>query len=264
MLPGVSPLSGRHALVCGASRGIGRATALELARRGARVTALARTSPELEDLVARLRASGADEPALVATDLDQTHATSQAIDALLARRGPVHVLVNNTGGPPPGPLLRATPDHFVTAFRRHVIAAHEITRRVVPGMTEAGFGRIVNVVSVSVREPLPNLGVSNVVRAAMASWSKTMAMELPPGVTINCVLPGYTETERLVALADETAHSEGTTRDAVIARWTQAIPESRVGRPEEIAAAIAFLASPEASYIRGIALAVDGGRLRAL
>lgn len=257
-------LHGRHALVCGASRGIGRAAAIALARAGARITGLARSGPELAALCEELRAEGADDPAWIFGDLDDLPRTLEEIELLIARRGDVHVLVNNTGGPAPGRLLDAESPELASAFARHVVASHEITRRVLPGMTDAGFGRIVNVVSISVREPLPNLGVSNVVRAAMASWSKTMALELPPGITINCVLPGYTATERLSALAERAAAAQGKSADDVVAAWAATVPEGRVGLPEETAAAIAFLCSPQASYIRGVTLAVDGGRLRSL
>lgn len=254
----------RHALVCGASRGIGRATAIALARQGARVTALARGGDELAALCDELRAQGADDPSWIFADLDELPRALEEVDLLIARRGDVSVLVNNTGGPAPGPLLGASSAELLAAFSRHVVAAHEITRRVLPGMRAGGFGRIVNVVSISVREPLPNLGVSNVVRAAMASWAKTLAHELPPGLTINNVLPGYTDTERLQSLALRAASERGCEPAEIVAGWAATVPEQRIGLPEETAAAIAFLCSPEAAYIRGVSLAVDGGRLRGL
>lgn len=262
--PTARPLDGRHALVCGASQGIGRAAALALAAQGARVTALARTRDKLEALLPELRAAGAPAAWALPADLDDRPALSRLVAEHLARTGPVHVLVNNAGGPKAGPILEADDAAFLEAFGRHVLAAHLLARAVVPGMTAAGFGRIVNVISTSVREPIANLGVSNTVRGAVASWSKTLAKELPPGVTINNVLPGYTDTERLAALGAATAQRTGKTPEAVRQGWLEQVPERRLGRPEEVAAAIAFLCSPAASFIRGQSLAADGGRLSAI
>lgn len=259
----VLDLSGRHALVCGASKGIGRATALALAAAGARVTALARSVDLLGELVDSLRADGCDADAVVA-DLDDTAHLGTAIDQVLDARGPVHVLVNNTGGPPGGRLLDAPFDALLAALRRHLGAAHLLVQRVVPGMDAARYGRIVNVVSTSVKEPIPNLGVSNTTRAAVAGWAKTLSRELPAGVTINNVLPGYTATARLDELRHATAARLGTTPDAVEAAWKADIPEGRLGRADEVAAVIAFLASPAGSYVRGQSIAVDGGRMRSI
>jgi 3-oxoacyl-[acyl-carrier protein] reductase len=180
------------------------------------------------------------------------------------RRGPVHVLINNTGGPKPGPLVDAEEGALLEAFGRHLLASHLLVRRVLPGMKSAGYGRIINVVSTSVKEPIPNLGVSNTVRAAVAAWAKTLSKELPPGITINTVLPGYTDTERLAALATGTAERTGKSVDDVRKGWLAVIPEGRVGRPEELGAVIAFLASPAASYVRGVTIPVDGGRLNGI
>ena len=257
-------LDGRHALVCGASKGIGRATALELGRRGARVTGLARSEPELVELAAELRALGAPGPAFVIADLDDRRSLRDAVASLIDVRGPIEVLINNAGGPSPGRLLDATDADILAALSRHLLASHDLVRLALTGMRQGGWGRIVNIVSISVREPLPNLGVLNIVRAAMASWSKTLAMELPPGITINSVLPGYTATERLESLAQRQATAQGVTAAEIESSWASAIPEGRMAEPWEIAAAVGFLASPAASYIRGVALAVDGGRLRTL
>jgi 3-oxoacyl-[acyl-carrier protein] reductase len=256
-------LAGRHALVCGASAGIGRAAALALAGLGARVTALARSRDKLEALLPELRAAGAADADALEADLDDRRGLQRAVDGLLAR-GPVHVLINNTGGPKGGPLLEADEAAFLEAFGRHVLAGHLLVRAVVPGMTAAGYGRIINVISTSVREPIPNLGVSNTIRGAVASWAKTLSKELPPGITINSVLPGYTDTERLASLAKGTAEKTGKSADDVRRAWLATIPEGRLGRAEEPGAVIAFLASPAASYVRGTVIPVDGGRLSAI
>ncbi|MCU0724441.1 MAG: SDR family oxidoreductase [Planctomycetes bacterium] len=254
----------RHALVCGASAGIGRAAALVLGNRGLRVTALARRRDLLASLCLELSAGGAPDPSFVTADHDDLDGLARVAGEILAGRGAVHVLVNNSGGPPPGRLIDSGSDALLAAFSRHVLASHLLVRAVLPGMTAAGYGRIVNVVSISAREPIPGLGVSNTVRAAMAGWAKTLAMELPPGITINNVLPGYTATDRLRSLAGERAAGAGLRREDVERQWREAVPEGRLGRPEEIAAVVAFLASPEASYVRGQSLAADGGRLRSI
>jgi len=255
------PLTGRHALVCGASAGIGRAAALCLASMGADLTILARRADRLAALRPQLLEAGAGSVHPLVADLEDRGALRAAVETLIAERGPVHVLINNTGGPPPGPILDATEDDFLTALGRHLLASHLLVRALVPGMVEAGYGRIVNVISLSVREPIVGLGVSNTVRGAMASWAKTLSKELPPQITVNNVLPGYTDTERLQSLQGTLATDRGVTPEQIAATWLDAVPEGRLGRPEELGAVIAFLASPAASYVRGVSIPVDGGRL---
>lgn len=255
-------LSGRHALVCGASTGIGRATALALADLGAAVTALARTRDILVGLQNELLAAGAPAARILVGDLQDRPAVKRDVEALIAEHGPVHVLINNSGGPPGGPILDADEHEFEIAFARHLLASHMLVKLALPGMRDAGFGRIVNIISTSVFEPIPGLGVSNTIRAAMAGWAKTVSGELPPGVTINNVLPGYTDTDRLTSLATARAQRSGTSVEQVRADWVAQIPEGRLGRPDEIAGAIAFLCSPAGSYVRGQSLAVDGGRTK--
>ena len=258
-----SSLSGRSALVCGASTGSGRATARCLAAAGATVTALARSEDALASLVAEIQAAGGSARALQ-VDLDDRSSLGGTIDQLLAEHGPQHILINNSGGPKGGALLSASEDELLVAFGRHVLASHLLTKRLVPSMVHAGYGRIVNVISTSVREPIPNLGVSNTIRGAMASWAKSVSRELPPGVTINNVLPGFTETARLDQLAQGRAGREGSRPEDVYTAWIAQVPEGRLAQPEETAAAIAWLCSPAAAYIRGVSLPVDGGRLRSI
>lgn len=260
----MSSLSGRWALVCGASAGIGRAAALALAGRGASVVALARRAERLDALLPELRAAGAPAALPMVADLDDRPALKASIEGLLAQVGAVHVLINNTGGPASGPLLAAPESALQAAFARHVLAPHLLVGLLLPGMRAAGYGRILNVLSTSVREPIPNLGVSNTIRGAVASWAKTLSMELPPGVTINNVLPGYTDTERLGELGAAISARTGKSGEQVRADWVATIPEGRLAEPEELGAVLAFLASPEASYIRGVSLPVDGGRLKSI
>ena len=257
-------LSGKRALVTGASAGIGRAAALELASRGCAVAVLARSASKLEGLVGDLRAAGAPEAWALAGDLEDRDALRPVVEAHLKAHGPVHILVNNAGGPPGGAILDAKEQDFLLAFGRLLMAPQLLVQLLVPGMKAAGYGRIINVVSTSVREPLPNLGVSNTVRGATAAWAKTLAKELPAGITINNVLPGATATERLEKLELANAERTGRTLEQVRADMVKTIPEGRVAEAKEVAALIAFLASPSAAYIRGQSIAADGGRLNAI
>jgi len=259
------PLAGRHALVTGASKGIGRAAAIALARLGAEVTVLARSVDRLDALRLELLQAGAPKAHALAADMDDRPALASRIREHVGKRGNVHILVNNAGGPPSGRLLDVEDEEaFLVPFGRHVLAFHLLVRLCLPGMQQAGFGRIVNVISTSVREPIPGLGVSNTVRAAVAAWAKTLSRELPPGITINSVLPGYTETERLDELARQVSEKTGKSEDDVRKGWLSATPEGRLGRPEELGAAIAFLCGADAGFIRGVSLPVDGGRLHGI
>ena len=258
-------LDGRHALVCGASQGIGRASAVELAQLGANVTVLARRAEALEALVAGLpRTHAAQHHDCIAVDVADTAALHAQATALVAG-APVHILVNNSGGPPPGSVLDAGPEDFLAAWRQHLLGCHTLAQATVPGMRAAGWGRIVNVISTSVREPIPGIGVSNTTRGAVASWAKTLAGELAPfGITVNNVLPGATRTPRIEQIVAARAQKSGRPLAEVQRAMEAEVPMQRFADPAEIAAAVAFLASPAASYITGVSLPVDGGRLRSL
>ncbi|HUR62647.1 MAG TPA: SDR family oxidoreductase [Candidatus Thermoplasmatota archaeon] len=257
-------LKGRHALVCGASQGIGQAAAVSLATLGATVTLLARNPAKLASLRPVLMKAGATETHVVVADMDDRAVLRSQVATHIEKAGPVHILVNNTGGPPSGPLLEAKEEDFLKPYGRHLLAAQLLAQLTVPGMREAGYGRIVNVLSSSVREPIVGLGVSNTIRAAMASWAKTLSKELPPGITVNSILPGYIDTERLSQLSTEMGLRSGKGAGAVRDTWVNATPEGRLGKPGELGDAIAFLCSPAAAFIRGVVLPVDGGRLNAI
>ncbi|MDH5833770.1 SDR family oxidoreductase [Luteimonas kalidii] len=257
-------LTGRHALVCGASQGIGRAAAHELAGLGADVTVLARSAQALQSVVEALPRRGAQRHHALEADLSQREALREAVATRVAQ-APVHILVNNTGGPPGGPALAADEAAFVEAFAQHLLAGHALVKAVVPGMRAAGWGRIVNVVSTSVYEPIAGLGVSNTVRGAVASWAKTLSRELGPhGITVNNVLPGYTDTARIEQILRDRTAATGKSREQVIAAMLASVPVGRFARPEEPGGVIAFLCSPAAAYVNGVSLAVDGGRMQSI
>lgn len=257
-------LTGRHALVCGASEGIGRAAAHELAALGADVTVLARRAQALEEVVAALPRRDAQRHRPLAADLLDRESLRDTLDALVAQ-APVHVLVNNTGGPPGGPVFAADEAAFVAAFGQHLLGGHALVQAVMPGMRAAGWGRIVNVVSTSVYEPIAGLGVSNTVRGAVAGWAKTLSRELGPhGITVNNVLPGYTETARIEQILRDRVAASGRSREEVVAAMLANVPVGRFAQPGEPAGVIAFLCSPAAAYVNGVSLAVDGGRMQSI
>jgi 3-oxoacyl-[acyl-carrier protein] reductase len=251
-------LAGRTAMVCGASRGIGRACAQEFARQGARVILVSRRQEALEKVRESLDGK---EHRILAADFDDPPALEASTKEFLLQAGPVHVLLNNAGGPPSGTVLDARPEAFLAAFRQHLISFHLLAQVVIPVMRESKYGRIVNIVSTSVRQPIRGLGVSNTVRSAVAGWAKTLSTEVAPfGITVNNILPGATLTDRLSEIVRERARRSGRDDKVVEAEMIAEIPAGRFGTPEEIAAAAAFLAGPFAGYITGVSLPVDGGR----
>ena len=258
-------LTGKHALVCGGSQGIGHAAAVELAKLGADVTLLARSPQPLEAALAALpRPSAQQQHATVAVDMSDHMALGAKVEALVGSQ-PVHILVNNTGGPPGGPAHTADTDAFLAAFNQHIVAAQVVLKAILPGMRAAGYGRIVNVISTSVKEPIKNLGVSNTIRGAMASWAKTLATELGPfGITVNNVLPGYTKTSRLDQILADRSKATGKSEDEIAKTMLATVPLGRFAEAAEIANVIAFLATPAAGYVNGINVPVDGGRTLSL
>jgi len=258
-------LTGKHALVCGASQGIGRAAAIELAQLGAHVTVLSRSREALEIVLAELpKIHAAQAHALVAADMND-HPILRASVEDIANTKPVQIFVNNSGGPPSGPAHTATLDDYRIAFNQHLMGAQIILQALLPGMRGSGYGRVINVISTSVKEPIRNLGVSNTIRAAVASWAKTLSSELGGfGITVNNVLPGYTKTQRLAQILGDRATATGKDEDTVAKGMLATVPAGRFAEPAEIGAVIAFLASPAASYINGINVPVDGGRMQSL
>ncbi|MBN28748.1 MAG: short-chain dehydrogenase [Euryarchaeota archaeon] len=250
-------LEGRTALVCGSSKGIGRSCALMLARAGANVIACARTVADLDSLIEEMHGGG---HRAIELDLEDIDSVKEVVSGL----GAVHILVNNSGGPPGGPLLENDLDDFEGPFRRHLHASHTITKALVPEMESEGTGRIVNIISTSVREPIDNIGLSNTLRGAMASWAKSLSRELPPCITINNILPGFTDTDRLGSLAESISQRTGKSVDDVQDGWMGSVPIQRLIDPMETAAAVTWLCLPSSSGVRGISLAVDGGRMRSI
>jgi len=258
-------LAGRSALVCGSTQGIGKAAAIELALLGAQVTLLARNESALKAVAAKLPRVGSVQHTWQVADFSDVATVQAAIQRITAANHPHHILINNTGGPPGGTALDATTDAFLAAFSAHLICNQLLTQAVVPQMKAAGFGRIVNIISTSVKAPIPNLGVSNTIRGAVASWAKTLASELGPfGITVNNVLPGFTSTDRLASLTKSKSEASGASLEQVEKDLKATIPAARFGTPEELGSAVAFLCSPAAAYINGINLPVDGGRLPTL
>jgi 3-oxoacyl-[acyl-carrier protein] reductase len=258
-------LSGKTALVCGSTQGIGKATALELATMGATVVLLARNESKLQETVKELDASHGQQHTYIVADFSNPQALKNTLATFLKAEIKIHILVNNTGGPKGGAIKDATEDEFLLAFNQHLICNHILVQAVYPIMQMEGYGRIINVISTSVKQPLPNLGVSNTIRGAVANWSKTLANELGVyGITVNNVLPGATNTARLQSIAKIKAEQHNESVEDVFTEMASETPMKRIAQPEEIAAAIAFLASPAAAYINGINVPVDGGRTKSL
>lgn len=261
----------KTAFVGGASKGIGRAVAKHLASRGIRVIACGRSQGELDSLVAELPLIEIQGPSPIefelkahkafACDLSDIAGLPGKLKDLVREMGAVDILILNSGGPKGGPILDAKPEEFQNAMQSHLLANQILAQTYIPGMKSRGGGRIVAILSTSVKNPIPGLGVSNSTRWAVAAWAKTLSGEVAPfGITVNMVLPGYTRTGRLEELAEAAAKKKSSSKEKVMEEWAQATPMGRIGEPEEIASAVAFFSSPAASFITGQMLAVDGGR----
>ena len=253
-------LSGKTAFVGGASRGIGAAAAVELATLGARVILASRGADALEKVLETLPGEGHQ---VVACDYDRPDAAMETIAQSVQQ--PVHIVINNAGGPPGGPLIDAAPEAFLATFQRHLIMNHRLLQLFRSSMKNARYGRVINIISTSVYEPITGLGVSNTIRGAVASWAKTLATELgPEQITVNNVLPGFTDTQRLQSLIAGRAEKAGVEEATIADQMRSQVPLGRFANAGETAAMIAFLASPAGGYISGQSIAVDGGRTRSI
>ena len=257
-------LQGKKAIVCGSTQGIGKASAIELALLGADVTLIARNEDKLKQVYKELPKPFGQHHDYLVVDFSVPEHLKHVIQAY-ADANDIHILVNNTGGPPAGNALDARPEDFTAAFSAHLVCNQILTQAVVPGMKKAGYGRIINIISTSVKMPIRGLGVSNTVRGAVANWAKTLSVELGPfGITVNNVLPGASLTARLETIIHTKAQKSGKSYDQVKKEMEEEIPAGRISSPSEIAAAVAFLATPAAGYINGINVPVDGGRTGSL
>jgi len=255
-------LNNKNAIVCGSTQGIGKATAIELALMGANVTLIARDKNKLASVVSNLDTKQGQSHSYLCVDFsntDELHTKLKSIDKNY------HILINNTGGPAGGPITEANTESFENAFKMHLINNQILVQSVIPGMIKEGYGRIVNIISTSVKAPIAGLGVSNTIRAAVANWAKTLSLELGEhGITVNNILPGFTNTNRLKSIIAKKSEKECISENEVIKTMMKSIPANRFGEAQETANAVAFLCSPAAAYINGINLPVDGGRTASL
>lgn len=256
-------IKNKRAIVCGSTDGIGKAIAIELAALGANITLIARNEVKLKEVLGQLPLQEGQKHHFVCADFDSPERLKTAIDQYLIKEENIHILVNNTGGPAGGKAIDAPLDAYEIGFKRHLICNQILTQAVTPSMKKLGYGRIINVISTSVKAPIAGLGVSNTIRGAVANWAKTLAGELGPyKITVNNVLPGATNTGRLQQIIKSKAEKMDTSEEDVEKSMIQRIPAGRFAHPEEIAAAAVFLATPAAAYINGIDFPVDGGRLQ--
>jgi 3-oxoacyl-[acyl-carrier protein] reductase len=258
-------LKNKVALVAAASRGLGRAVAAELAAEGAALVICSRNAETINNTASEItKATGAEVLALAA-DVSQADDVAHLVRSGIERFGRIDILVTNSGGPPAGQFESFSQEHWEDATRLLLFSAVELARNVLPGMKERGWGRILNITSIAVKQPVENLILSNSLRAAVTGFARTLANEVAPlGITVNNIMPGYTRTERIEELSRMMAEKEGISPAEFVARWEKEIPMRRLGEPREFAALAAFLVSERASYITGTSVPVDGGWIRAL
>ena len=255
-------LNNKNAIVCGSTQGIGKATAIELALMGANVTLIARDKNKLASVVSNLDTKQGQSHSHLCVDFSNKDELRTKLKSI---NKTYHILINNTGGPAGGPITEANTESFENAFKMHLINNQILAQSVIPGMIKEGYGRIVNIISTSVKAPIAGLGVSNTIRAAVANWAKTLSLELGEhGITVNNILPGFTNTNRLKSIIAKKSEKQGISENEVIKIMMKSIPANRFGEAKETANAVAFLCSPAASYINGINLPVDGGRTASL
>ena len=257
-------LSGKTAVVCGSTQGIGLAAAQQVASQGASIILIARNEEKLKEAMTSLDTSKGQSHSYLTADFSKPGDLREKLSGFMEGKE-VHILVNNTGGPAGGPANEADIEEYRNAFNQHLVCNQILVQAVRDKMKAAGYGRIINVISTSVKQPLDNLGVSNTIRGAVANWSKTLANELGQfNITVNNVLPGATDTVRLKSIIENKSAKTGKSYEEILEQMSNASPMKRIAKPEEVANAIGFLASPAASYINGINVPVDGGRTKSL
>lgn len=253
-------LTNKSAIVCGSTQGIGKAIAFEMASLGANVLLFARDSSAMKKIINELDRSTNQHHGYLEADFRFPDQVLTVISDYVKNNSEVHILVNNSGGPAPGQAIDADPQDYINAFSQHLICNQHIVQKVVPLMKKLQYGRIINVISTSVRTPISNLGVSNTTRGAVASWAKTLSVELGPyGITVNNILPGFTDTTRLEKLIESRAKTRGISFEEQAEEMKKSIPARRFADPSELAALAGFMASPSAGFINGESIRVDGG-----
>ena len=258
-------MNNKRALVCGSSKGIGAETAIELSKLGTSIVLFARNENSLSDVLAKLDTSNNQNHSYLIADFDNPIELKNKIEDYINNNLSIDILINNSGGPKPGPIIDAKIDDFINAFNRHLICNHILVQALVPNMKKNNFGRIINITSTSEKQPIKGLGISNAIRGAVANWAKTLSFELGKfGITVNNILPGYTDTQRLQEIFLTKSKKNNFDLETIISDAHSQIPLGRFADPKETAKVICFLASEDASYINGINLPVDGGRLSTL